>query len=139
MITMTIKAVSRTLSICLLAFLAVTAHADSNTVFEMRTYTTHEGKLPALHERFANHTTGFFEKYGMRNIGYWVPSDPERSGNTLIYILEHDSREAATQSWQAFLGDPDWQKVYEKSRENGPIVKHIDSVFMTATEYSAIH
>ncbi len=135
---MTIKTIIRTLSACLLFSTAVAAQAESDTVFELRTYTTHEGRLPALHERFEKHTTGFFEKHGMRNVGYWVPTDPEKSGNTLIYILEHESREAAAQSWKAFGEDPDWQDVYKKSREDGPIVKHIDSVYMTATAYSAI-
>lgn len=135
---MGIKALSQALSACLLFSLAMAGQADSNTVFELRTYTTHEGKLSALHDRFTNHTTGFFEKHGMRNVGYWVPSDPDDSGNTLIYILEHSGPEAAAQSWKSFVDDPDWQKVYEKSREDGPIVKHIDSVYMTATEYSAI-
>src|SRR5690625_6706945 len=73
----------------------------------MRIYTTHEGKLDALNERFTNHTADFFEQYGMRNVGYWVPTDPEKSGNTLIYILEHESREAAAKSWEGFVNDPD--------------------------------
>lgn len=135
---MSIKTLSKALSACLLLTLAVAAQAESNTVFEMRIYTTYEGKLDALNERFTNHTADFFEQYGMRNVGYWVPTDPEKSGNTLIYILEHESREAAAKSWEGFVNDPDWQKVYEKSREDGPIVKNIDSVYMTATEYSAI-
>ncbi|HEY7886011.1 MAG TPA: NIPSNAP family protein [Cellvibrionaceae bacterium] len=117
---------------------SVQAESETEQVFEMRTYTTHEGKLDDLNKRFANHTARLFERHGMRNIGYWVPTDPERSENTLIYILAHDSREAAQQSWQGFLNDPEWQEAYAKSRENGPIVKHIDSVFMTATQYSAI-
>lgn len=135
---MTFKTIIRTLSAWLLFSVAITATAEPDRVFELRTYTTHEGRLSALHERFEKHTTGFFEKHGMRNVGYWVPSDPEKSGNTLIYILEHESREAAAQSWKAFGEDPGWQKVYEASVEDGAIVKHIDSVYMTATEYSAI-
>jgi hypothetical protein len=74
------------------------ASAQSNLsgrVFEMRTYTTLEGKLPDLLARFRNHTTRLFEKHGMANIGYWVPADEPRSKNTLIYILAHQSREAA--------------------------------------------
>lgn len=128
----------RAFAALLLCALVATAQAESGPVFELRTYTTHEGKLPALNKRFAEHTARLFEKHGMRNIGYWVPTDPERADNTLIYILAHKSREAAQQSWQAFLEDPEWQAAYAKSREDGPIVKHIDSVYMTATEYSAI-
>src|SRR5690625_4976525 len=104
----------------------------------MRIYTTHEGKLDALNERFPNHTADFFEQYGMRILGYWVPTDPEDSSHTLICILEHESRDAAPKGWEGSVTDPDWQTVYDKSREDGPIVKNIDSVYMTATESSAI-
>jgi hypothetical protein len=74
----------------------------------------------------------------MRNIGYWVPQDPDKSTNTLIYIVSHKSREAAENSWQAFGKDPVWQKVNKESIADGEIVKKVESVFMTATEYSLI-
>lgn len=111
---------------------------SENKVFEMRTYTTHEGKLDDLHERFENHTMEFFEKHGMTNIGYWVPEDAELKDNTLIYILAHDSREAARESWESFSADPDWQEVFQESRVDGPIVNNIVSVFMKSTPYSQI-
>ncbi len=114
------------------------AEAEGGPVFEMRTYTTHEGRLDDLHQRFIDHTLTLFERHGMRNVGYWMPTDPERSQDTLIFILKHDSAEAAEQNWQGFLNDPEWQAAYAKSHEDGPLVKHIDSVFMQATDYSAI-
>src|SRR2546430_10531384 len=83
-------------------------------VFEMRTYTTNEGKLDALLARFRDHTTRLFEKHGMTNIGYWVPKDEPLSKNTLIYILAFPSREAAQKSWAAFRSDPEWQKVQKE-------------------------
>jgi len=112
------------------------AQAEPGKVFELRTYTTNPGMLDALHQRFANHTIALFEKHNMENIGYWSPTDPELAENTLIYLIAHDSREAAEQNWQAFVEDPEWQKAYQKSIENGKLVKHIESVFMTATPYS---
>lgn len=107
--------------------------ADHHKVYELRTYTTYDGKLDDLHTRFADHTMALFEKHGMENIGYWTPMDQE---NTLIYIIAHKSREAAEASWQAFGSDPKWQEVYQASREDGPIVENIVSVFMTSTEFS---
>ena len=64
-------------------------------IYELRTYTCEPGKLDALKARFRDHTVRIFNKHGMESIGYWVPEDPERSSNTLIYILAHPSREAA--------------------------------------------
>jgi hypothetical protein len=107
-------------------------------VFEMRTYTCNEGKLPDLLARFRNHTVQIFEKHGMTSIGYWVPQDAPGSHNTLIYILAHPSREAAKKNWAAFQNDPEWQKVQKESEANGKIVNNVVSVFMEATDFSAI-
>lgn len=105
-------------------------------VYELRTYTCNEGKLPDLQKRFRDHTTKLFEKHGMKNVGYWVPADAPRSQNTLIYIISHASREAAKKNWDDFRNDPDWQKVQKESEVNGKIVSKLESVFMDATDYS---
>ena len=75
-------------------------------MFELRTYTSPEGRLNDLVARFRNDTLRIFEKHGMDNVGYWVPTDAPASANTLVYILAHDSRDAATKSWAAFRADP---------------------------------
>jgi hypothetical protein len=107
-------------------------------VFEMRTYTCNEGKLPDLLARFRNHTVQIFEKHGMTSIGYWVPQDAPSSQNTLIYILAHPSREAAKKNWAAFQNDPEWKKVQKESEANGKLVSNVVSVFMEPTDFSAI-
>ena len=112
--------------------------ADDGPVFEMRTYTTHPGRLDALIRRFRDHTTRIFEKHGMVNVGYWVPTDEPLSENTLVYILSYPSREAATEAWAAFRSDPEWSRVSEESQRDGAIVESVDSVFMDATDFSAI-
>ena len=105
-------------------------------VFELRTYTTLEGKLPNLLARFRDHTIRIFEKHGMTNVGYWVPQDAPRSQNTLIYVLAHKSREDAKKSWAAFRADPEWQKVQKASEAGGKIVEKVESVFMEPTDFS---
>lgn len=112
--------------------------AAANRVFEMRTYITHEGRLPALEARFRNHTMRIFEKHGMTNIGYWIPQDSARKNNTLIYILAYPSREAARASWEAFRNDPEWRQVAAASEADGRIVSRVESVFMDPTDYSPI-
>lgn len=107
-------------------------------VFELRTYTTHPGRLEALHARFTQHTMRLFEGHGMVNIGYFTPQDAPLAANTLIYVLAHESRDAAAANWQAFVADPEWQSAYQQSVADGPIVDKIDTVFMNPTEYSPI-
>ena len=106
-------------------------------VFELRTYTTNEGKLDNLNARFRDHTVRLFKKHGIESVGYWVPTDGEKSKNTLIYVIKHKSREAATASWQAFLADPEWRKVAAESQKDGQILaKRPESVYMQTTDYS---
>jgi len=109
---------------------------SSNRAFELRTYTTNSGRLDELHARFGGHTVQLFERHGMTNIGYFSPQDSPLSENTLIYILAHDSREAAEASWAAFRADPEWQRVAEETRRNGRLVANVESVFLDGTDYS---
>jgi hypothetical protein len=113
-------------------------HADKspgNRVFEMRTYYTHPGKLSALNKRFREHTNAIFVKHGMTLVGYWIP---EGSDDTLVYILAYPSKEAREAAWKAFGQDPDWKKAFAESRQDGPLVKKVDSQFLSATDYSPI-
>ena len=109
-----------------------------NRVYELRTYTCHDGKLEALKARFRDHTIAIFKRHGMESIGYWVPQDPEKSKNTLIYILAHPSLEAAKKNWAAFQADPEWVKARAASEVDGPIVQKTESVYMDPTEFSGL-
>jgi NIPSNAP len=102
-------------------------------VYELRIYTCNPGKLPDLHKRFRDHTMRLFEKHGIKNIAYWVPTE---TPDTLIYIVEHKSRAAAEKAWKEFRDDPEWQKAYKESHKNGVLVKKVDHHYMTPTEYS---
>jgi hypothetical protein len=115
----------------------VSTHAASRQrVFELRTYTAAPGKLEALKARFRNHTVQLFKKHGMTNVGYWTPQDAPASQNTLIYILAHESRDAAKKSFDAFRADPAWVKAREASEMNGRLTEKVDSLFMAPTDFS---
>lgn len=115
---------------------AMTLTAADTRVYELRTYTTKEGKLPDLLARFRDHTTKLFEKHGIVNVGYWVPQDEPRRNNTLIYIVSHVNRDEAKRNWDAFRIDPEWIKVKEESEKAGPIVDKVESVYMDSTDFS---
>ncbi len=113
-----------------------TADTQSTKVFELRTYTAEEGKLPNVLALFRDDALRIFEKHGIAHVGYWVPQDSPGSGNTLIYIVSHDSREVAQKNWGAFRDDPEWQRVKEESQADGRIVANVESVFIEATDFS---
>lgn len=125
------------IAIALLAALFSYPSQSSAEVYEFRTYTAKAGKLPDLVARFRDHTVRLFAKYGMESVGYWVPTDEAQSATTLIYILKHESREAAGKSFRAFGADPEWRKAYKESRADGSLLSKLpDSVFMEATDYT---
>jgi NIPSNAP len=112
------------------------AHAQTARVFELRTYTAPDGKLEDLHKRFRDHTLRIFKKHGMTNVAYFKPQDAPLSQNTLIYLISHESREAAKANWAAFQKDPEWQRVASESQKDGKIVAKVESVFLDPTDYS---
>ena len=72
----------------------------------------------------------------MKNIAYWTPTEDPLKGKTLVYVISHASREAATANWKAFSDDPEWQAARDKSEANGKIVEKVDSTFMALTDFS---
>jgi hypothetical protein len=107
-------------------------------VYELRTYTSPEGRLPDLQARFRNHTVKLFEQHGITSIGYFVPQDAPQSQNTLIYVLAHKDRESAKQNWAAFQKDPVWQAAFKESQKNGPLQTAVQSVFMDPLDFSQL-
>ncbi len=118
-----------------IAFSSKAQTNPDNRLFEMRTYYCEAGRLDALLARFRNHTTKLFEKHGMTNIGYWVPTDvPDK----LVYIMAYPNKEAREKSWKDFMTDPEWNKVRTESEVSGKIVAKVESVFMNPTDFSKI-
>ncbi|MDP2284493.1 MAG: NIPSNAP family protein [Pseudohongiella sp.] len=118
------------------AVLPASVQAQDGPVFELRTYKATPGNLEKLMARFRDHTMRIFEKHGMTNIGYWLPTDEIERQDTLIYLLKHDSMEAATASWRAFSQDPEWRQVNEDSNRDGAILDSVVRKYMTATDFS---
>lgn len=110
--------------------------APNQHVFELRTYVAAPGKFEDLKARFRNHTLKIFEKHGMKNVVYGVPAEGPGASNTLIYLLQHDSRDAAKASWDKFRTDADWMKARAASEANGKLTDKVESVFLEPTDFS---
>ena len=120
-----------------------------NEVYELRIYYTHEGKFDDIISRFENHTTKLFEKHGFNNVGYWTSQSVEKPSyadeilnnkdqGALYYIVSFPNMEERDKSWDLFINDPNWKKVYNKSIEDGPIVSRIEQVFLNPTSFSKL-
>jgi hypothetical protein len=108
-------------------------------VFELRTYTTPEGKLDALDARFRGGETALFAKSGMKGVAYFHPTDAAKgAANTLIYLLVHPSHEAAVASWAKFRADPEWVKMKDVSEKDGKLTTETKSMFLAPLDFSKI-
>ncbi len=110
----------------------------STRVFELRTYTANAGKFDAMKARFREHILPLFKKHNLTVVGFWTPADPPLAENTLIYILAHDSREAAKKNWAAFSADPVRKQVWADTEKDGPINMKVESVYINPTDFSPI-
>ena len=128
------------LGVAAIAFKASTHASGQNlepeTVYELRIYHLHEGKLPLLLQRFRMHGRSIFARLGMHGVAYWVPTDEPLAGRTLIYMLRHKSREAATASWAKFDADSEWLAVKAESETQGPLIQKVESTFLHLTDWS---
>lgn len=125
--------------VALVGLVVVPVHSEEKPadrrLFELRTYQAEPGKLDALLTRFRDHTCKLFEKHGMTNVGYWMPV--ENSESLLIYLLAYPDRAARDVSWKGFLADEAWKKAAAASEVNGKLIRKIDEVFLTATDFSS--
>lgn len=109
---------------------------SDDTVYELRIYHLNEGKQDGILERFRTKETNIFERLGMRGVGYWVPTDEPLAGRTLIYMLRHKNRAAATESWAKFKVDAEWVALKAESEKDGVFVSKSESTFMKLTDFS---
>lgn len=115
--------------------------SQQERLFEMRRYTTNEGKLDDLDARFRDHTIGLFEKHGISNLAYFhLAGGQDASANTLLYFIAAESEEARNASFKAFSQDPGWKAAREASEKDGKILikKGVQSTFLIPTDYSPV-
>lgn len=106
-------------------------------VVEMRVYYCAPTRLPALLERFRSTTLGFFQKYGIEQIGFWTTLvGPDN--HALTYLLKWDDMAQREARWNAFQADPDWIAARAETEKDRPIVARIENTFLTPTDFSAL-
>jgi len=106
-------------------------------VYEMRVYHCNPGKLPALLKRFEEVTLGIWERFGIRQAGFWTVEVGE-SNHDLVYLLAWESLAERERVWTAFLADPEWLQKRAASEADGPIVARITNSILKPTSFSSV-
>jgi len=103
-------------------------------IYEMRIYEAIPGKLPALNERFANITMGYFEKYDIKVVGFWT--DEIGTSNRLTYILAFEDAGQRERAWTNFRADQERAAAFAETEREGPLVAKVINTIMRPTGYS---
>lgn len=106
-------------------------------VFELRIYTAAPGKMGALNQRFRDHTLRAFEKYGIKNIGYWT--EESEQAQRLFYLIAYPDQESRDKMLvHGIAVDPEFLKVVADSEKDGKLTTNIESVILLPTDYSPL-
>ena len=106
-------------------------------IYELRIYHATPGKLPLLLKRFETTTLKFWDKYGIRQVGFWTSLISE-SNQDLYYMLEWQNLAEREQKWGAFMGDPDWVAARGATEQDGPLTTHISNCILAPTGFSKL-
>jgi hypothetical protein len=106
-------------------------------IYEMRIYHCAPGRLPALLNRFDTITLKFWEKYGIRQVGFWTTLVGE-SNQALTYLLQWESMAERENKWNAFSSDADWLAKRAATEAEAVIVQRIENTLLAPTAFSAL-
>ena len=106
-------------------------------IYELRIYHTVPGRLPALLARFQNHTLRVWDRFGIRQVGFWT-TEVGPSNSDLTYMLAWENLAERERKWAAFMSDPEWVKIRDESQKDGPILTGITNQMLIPTPFSAL-
>ena len=102
-------------------------------LYELRTYTAHPGKMPALLDRFRTHTLGAFSRNGIESVGYWIDS---KAPDNLVYMVRFADAESRKIAWDSFAADADWIEVRRVTEKDGQLVERAVRNLLNPTDFS---
>ena len=106
-------------------------------IYELRIYDCAPGRLPALLHRFENITLKIWDRFGIKQVGFWT-TVIGKSNHQLIYLLEWRSMAEREQKWNAFQADPEWQEKRAATEKDAPIVANVSSQLLAPTDFSSV-
>lgn len=106
-------------------------------IHELRIYHCVPGRLPALLNRFETITLGIWERFGIRQAGFWTVEIGESNAD-LYYLLEWASLAEREEKWSAFMADPEWLRKRAETQKDGPLITHVTNLILTPTAFSAM-
>lgn len=104
-------------------------------IHELRVYRAMPGRMPALLDRFEQLVLRYWDKHGIRPVGFWTTAIGA-SHLDLFHILEWESLEERERKWAAFSNDPEWRAEFVQTERDGVMVASLSNTILTPTRFS---
>jgi hypothetical protein len=104
---------------------------------QLRIYEVDRTKRDAFLRRFELHAMRIMrERYGFVFLGLWESADNDAL--TFVYLLQWPDRETLDRQWEAFIADPEWERVKQEVRAQvgGEPVQHVTSLVLDEVSFS---
>ncbi|BBI33950.1 NIPSNAP family protein [Cohnella abietis] len=102
-------------------------------LYELRIYDVKPGRMQTILNRFRDGTISIFAKHDMKVTNFWV--DADESKNRLYYVLEHLDAASRERNFQAFLEDPEWLELKDRTEQNGLLYEKVEVVYMKKASF----
>lgn len=106
-------------------------------IYEMRVYEAVPGRLPDIIKRFETKTIKIWERFGIKQAGFFTTVVGENSAH-LTYFIAWESLADREKKWGAFMTDPEWLAVRKETEANGPIVARVSNQMLAPTAFSSV-
>lgn len=84
-------------------------------IHQLRIYQVDPALVEHFDERFKNHAKRIMERHGFHIESMWYSRDNGRV--EFVYVLRWPDAEQMTTRWDAFMADPEWEAIKQRSRD----------------------
>ena len=106
-------------------------------IHELRVYHAAPGRLPDLLNRFDTVTLKIWERFGIKQAGFWTVEIGENN-HDLYYLLEWESLAEREEKWAAFASDPEWLSKKAETEKNGALLTSLSNTILKPTAFSSV-
>ena len=106
-------------------------------IHELRVYHAAPGRLPDLLNRFDTVTLKIWERFGIKQAGFWTVEIGENN-HDLYYLLEWKSLAEREEKWAAFASDPEWLSKKAETEKNGALLTSLSNTILKPTAFSSV-
>ena len=133
---MSIKSILSTIAICWFAgTMAIAQSPATSKLYELRSYVSEPGRQGDVLKLLSEGSIPIMKKLGISLVGAWTNVD--LADERVFTLISHTDKASAEATQTAFLNDPSWKEVLEKSVVDGKKpVKSVERIFLTVNDYS---